>query len=119
MGHLGVDWKRLRRFLHRVHERFPLERVLLFGSRARGDELETSDYDLLLVSEAFRALTWRERLRQIMDLWDLEVDLQPLCYTPEEFVRKRQELCVVAEAVESGQALWPEAPETCPPPPDP
>ncbi len=108
MGHLGVDRTRLRRFLHRVHERFPLERVLLFGSRARGDELDVSDYDLLLVSDGFRGLTWQERLRQVMDLWDLEVDLQPLCYTPEELARKRGEMTVVAEAVREGWQVWPE-----------
>ncbi len=108
MGHLGVDRTRLRRFLHCVHERFPLERVLLFGSRARGDELDVSNYDLLLVSEGPRGLTWQERLRQVMDLWDLEVHFQPLCYTPEELARKRGEITVVAEALGEGREGWPE-----------
>lgn len=102
MGHLGVDRARLERFLHRVAERFPLERALLFGSRARGTELVESDYDLVLVSPAFEGMPWQERIRAVMDLWDLEVDLQPLCYAPEEFRQKAQEISTVAEAVREG-----------------
>jgi predicted nucleotidyltransferase len=49
MGHLGIDRACLARFLQEVAARFPLERVLLLGSRARGDEVEDSHYDLMLV----------------------------------------------------------------------
>jgi predicted nucleotidyltransferase len=105
MGHLGVDRAYLERFLQLVGIRFPLERVILFGSRARGDELVESDYDLILVSPAFRDLSWDERIRAVLDLWHLDVDLQPLCYTPEEFGRKAEEISMVAEAVREGVAL--------------
>ncbi|MDR7482463.1 MAG: nucleotidyltransferase domain-containing protein [Armatimonadota bacterium] len=85
--------------------RFPLERVILFGSRARGDELLDSDYDLILVSPAFEGIPWPDRLRAVLDLWDLDVDLQPLCYTPAEFARKSAEISTVAEAVREGVAV--------------
>ncbi|MDR7551297.1 MAG: nucleotidyltransferase domain-containing protein [Armatimonadota bacterium] len=105
MGHRGVDRARLSRFLQALDERFPLERAIVFGSRARGDELLDSDYDLILVSPAFKGLPWPDRLRAVMDLWDLDVDLQPLCYTPDEFARKSAEISVVAEAVREGVAV--------------
>ncbi len=106
MGHLGVDRPRLERFLERVAQRFPLERALLFGSRARGDELAESDYDLVLVSFAFQGMSWRDRVQAVLDLWDLDVDLQPLCYTPDELARKSQEICTAAEAVREGVEVY-------------
>ncbi len=105
MGHLGVDRARLDAFLKRVQARFPLERAILVGSRARGDELMDSDYDLILVSPAFEGLLWRDRIATVLDLWDLEVDLQPFCYTPEEYARKLAELSTISEAVREGLVL--------------
>jgi predicted nucleotidyltransferase len=105
MGHLGVDRDRLDGFLKRVQARFPLHRAILVGSRARGDELVESDYDLVLVSPAFAGLSWRERIAAVLELWDMEVDLQPLCYTPEEYARKVAEISSVAEATREGLVL--------------
>ncbi len=89
-----------------MHARLPLARVILFGSRARGDELDDSDYDLLFVSPAFAGVAWTARLRAILELWDLDVDLEPLCYTPEELARKAREISTVAEAVRDGVTVW-------------
>ena len=40
-------------------------RVLLFGSFARGDWLEESDIDLLVISDAFGGMSYLERLARI------------------------------------------------------
>jgi len=37
-----------------------------------------------------------------MRIWPGPHGIEPLCYTPEEFDRKRQQICVVAEAVKEG-----------------
>jgi predicted nucleotidyltransferase len=44
---------------------FPIEHVILFGSKARGDDDEYSDIDLLLVTS--RKLHWKEE-KTIVDL---------------------------------------------------
>ncbi len=105
MGHLGIDREGLERFLNRVKACFPLDRAIIFGSRARGDELVDSDYDLILVSEAFRSLGWTERATVVLEFWDLDVGLEVLCYTPEEFARKAAEIGTVSEALKEGRAL--------------
>ncbi|MBI4279284.1 MAG: nucleotidyltransferase domain-containing protein [Armatimonadetes bacterium] len=92
--------------MERVHARFPLGRAILFGSRARGDELVDSDYDLVLVSPAFDGMDWSDRIRAMQDLWDLDVGLESLCYTPREFARKAAEISTVAEAVREGRTVW-------------
>jgi hypothetical protein len=105
VGRLGVDEAGLARFLARVHERFPLQRALLFGSRGRGDELRESDYDVLLVSEGFSRLPFTERIAAVQELWDLREGLEPLCYSPPEFERKQREIGIVAEALREGREL--------------
>ena len=105
VGRLGVDEAGLAKFLRRVNERFPLERALVFGSRARGDELRESDYDLLLVSQGFRALDFAERIAAVQALWELPESVEPLCYTPEELGRKRGEIGTVSEALREGREL--------------
>lgn len=114
MGHLGVNWEKLERFLCRVQARFPLKHAILFGSRARGEELRSSDYDLLLVSPAFAGLPYPERIGAVLALWDLDVGLEPICLTPEEFQERAEKITVVAEARREGQELWPPKSSQCP-----
>lgn len=105
MGHLGVEWERLSLFLSKVNDRFPLAEAILFGSRARGDELYESDYDLILVSPAFRWVPWTQRVASVLELWDMDVPVEPMCYTPEEFAKKSGEHCSTAQAVQEGIKL--------------
>jgi len=105
MGHISIDRKGLKQFLMKVNAAFPLQKAILFGSRARGDELMDSDYDLLLVSDAFEPLDWRERITEVLRCWDLNTGLEVLCYTSKEFARKVMEIGIVAEAVREGKDL--------------
>jgi predicted nucleotidyltransferase len=95
----------LRTFLARLQDRFRPSLVVLFGSRARQDHLVDSDVDLLIVSEAFEGMGWRDRILRVIELWDGRVSLEPLCYTPEEFERRSREICIVREALREGIPL--------------
>ncbi|HSD57502.1 MAG TPA: nucleotidyltransferase domain-containing protein [Methanotrichaceae archaeon] len=92
----------LRKFKRLVEKRFRLEKMILFGSRARDDWLYTSDVDLILVSENFQSMNFLQRMREISLLWDCDLLLEPLCYTPEEFERKKGELGIVRNALKYG-----------------
>ena len=52
----------LKSFIKKAKKKFRLDKVLLFGSRARGDWLVTSDVDILLVSDDFEGIEMRERI---------------------------------------------------------
>ncbi len=52
--------------------RFPMvENVILFGSKARGDDDKDSDIDLLLLTS--RPIGWREREAVVDALFDIEM----------------------------------------------
>ena len=62
------------------------ERVILFGSRARGEPDELSDYDLIVIKRTDRPFI--ERLRDMVPyIVQLKRPADILVYTPEEFDR--------------------------------
>ncbi|MDA2925456.1 nucleotidyltransferase domain-containing protein [Acidobacteria bacterium AH-259-L09] len=102
---MGQDLASIRRFVEDLARSYRIEAAYLFGSRAKGDHLLCSDIDLLLVSNDFHGRSFSDRIVQILRRWKGEVDLQPFCYTVEEFERKRHQLGCVQEAVRHGIRL--------------
>ncbi len=75
------------------------ERVLLFGSRARGQHQPDSDYDLIIVSPRFRGVARRERgygLRNIFYEVAGRAPMDLVCLTPEEFEEAQRRITLVA-----------------------
>ncbi len=103
MGTRGIE--EINAFLKRVDKNFKPERVVLFGSRARGDYLKHSDYDIIVVSSSFEGIHFLDRLTMLFNLWDYDFDLDILAYTPKEFEAKKREIGVVNEAVKEGIEL--------------
>jgi predicted nucleotidyltransferase len=97
---LGIE-----RFLAQVDRDFPVRRLILFGSRARGTARRFSDVDLIIVSPRFSKLNSIERGARMYDYWDLDYPADFLCYTPAEFERLRTQPTLVRDAVEHGIEL--------------
>ncbi len=93
------------RYLKRIRQRYQPDLILVFGSRARGEALAESDLDLLIVSERFQGIPFLERASTVLTEIDLPFPVDILCYTPEEFARKRRELGTVSQALEEGLRL--------------
>ena len=85
---------------------FPVEKIILFGSRAREDAFIYSDYDFIVVSPAFAAYPFPDRASKILKYLPLAGKLDLLCYTPEEFTLKSKQIGIVQEAIKEGKH-WP------------
>ncbi len=86
----------------------PEARIILFGSRARGDHLKGSDYDIIVISGKFEGMRFSDRASLLLKTLYREriiLPLELLCYTPEEFERKRKMIGVVREALSYGIEL--------------
>jgi len=74
----------LEQIVGRITSDLPVQKIILFGSRAHGDARSDSDYDLAVVWDTpmpplFRALAVRKRLRGL----GIPVDL--VMFTPFEY----------------------------------
>lgn len=94
--------KYLKELLKKIKKKFFIKKVILFGSRAKGDYFLDSDVDVLIVSPDFEGIFFSDRIGEIIYEWEGPVDLEALCYTPEEFERKKKQKGVVKEAVKTG-----------------
>ena len=92
-------------FADALKRHFSAEKVILFGSRARGDWLKESDYDFVVVSRQFSDVPFIRRPVPLYEHWHAWPGVELLCYTPEEFERKRRQISIVREAVREGIEL--------------
>jgi len=91
-----------------IKKHYPGAKVVFFGSRVRGDYLKESDYDIIVVSKRFEGKHFTKRASEVLKiLWKENIigDFEILCYTPEEFERKRKSISIVREALSYGKVF--------------
>ena len=100
MGERGNESLEIfKQSLPHIREKFKPERVYLFGSQAQGEALESSDLDVVIVSRCFKNMKFLDRMTEVLELIDPPVGIDILCYTPEEFARKKEEIGIVQESL--------------------
>ncbi|MBF0273668.1 MAG: nucleotidyltransferase domain-containing protein [Nitrospinae bacterium] len=63
-----------------------INKIILFGSCARGDYKEGSDIDVIVISESFKKFTFWERLDIVAEvIGDLFEPIEPVLMTQEEW----------------------------------
>ncbi len=92
----------LKLFKKELSRHVPIQKMMLFGSFAKGTPHQWSDVDLLLVSPAFRKKKFHQRLRGLNDYWTLSKPVDFLCYSPEEFDKLRKSISLVKTIVKEG-----------------
>ena len=70
-------------------KRYDPERIILFGSRARGEADEYSDYDIIVIKRTDKPFL--ERLQDMVPyLVEFDRPADVLVYTPDEYERMRE-----------------------------
>jgi hypothetical protein len=86
--------------------RVDVEEAILFGSRARAEELKSSDVDLIVISPRFEGTRFTDRIGPLLAEWPRGLPtLEVLAYTPEEFERARHGTRIERKADEEGVRL--------------
>ena len=81
--------KEIQRMVDRIVARFHPERIILFGSRARGEGRPDSDVDLLVVM-AVDGAKRRQQLEIRAALHDIRVPKDIIVTTPEDFEWRKE-----------------------------
>jgi predicted nucleotidyltransferase len=83
----GVKLERVAHIIASLAEYDP-QRVILFGSWARGDEDEYSDLDLVIIKETQERFL--DRLERVYELVKPTFAMDVLVYTPQEFAKMQE-----------------------------
>ncbi|MEK6961447.1 MAG: nucleotidyltransferase domain-containing protein [Nanoarchaeota archaeon] len=92
--------KRVMRELISVKKKYNPERMIVFGSTARGDTHEGSDVDVILIKDTKKRFT--DRIGEVMEMWKGEQPIEPLVYTQEEFKEKEKTSDFIRTAIKEG-----------------
>ncbi|GBC75255.1 hypothetical protein HRbin06_00571 [archaeon HR06] len=75
--------ERIEKYKEKVVEKIKPEKIILFGSFARGDINEASDIDIIVIAD------WKEgfldRIKVLLDLNEFKIPIQAIGYTQGEF----------------------------------
>ncbi|MBS3099137.1 nucleotidyltransferase domain-containing protein [Candidatus Pacearchaeota archaeon] len=94
---------KIKDFIKKVKKKYKVEKAILFGSRARGDNFNDSDYDVIIVSPDFINIFFTQRIAKMYNFWKhYPLEIEPICYTPEEFEKMKKRIGLVKKAVEEG-----------------
>lgn len=81
------------------------ERIILYGSFAKGTQREDSDIDVLLISKDFENLNLRERLEVLgIAAARIREPIEARGYTPQE-IEEAQEASLLREILEVGVSV--------------
>lgn len=81
------------------------ERIILYGSFAKGTQREDSDIDVLLISKDFENLNLRERLEVLgIAAARIRKPIEARGYTPQE-IEKAQDASLLREILEVGVSV--------------
>lgn len=97
--------RELKSLVYSLRKELPDVRIILFGSRARGEASKWSDYDFLLISKGFEGMNPFARLDIPFRYQPLELPMDFICLTPQEYEERIEAATVVTEAAREGVEL--------------
>lgn len=98
----NVIINKLKEFKNNLSKEIPIHKMILFGSRVTGKTHKYSDVDLVIVSKKFKRKKSYARALGFFKYWNLDLPVDFLCYTPEEFKKLCKMVTIVRQAVREG-----------------
>lgn len=80
---------------------FP-EKIIIFGSRVKGEANSDSDIDVIVVSEFFNGIKFIKRMSMVLKKVSFPKHIDFICYSPHELERVRKSSAIIQDALNSG-----------------
>ena len=93
--------------LSRLKEEFNPEKIIIFGSRVKGSPKKDSDIDIIVISSRFANISFLKRMPLILKKVPFPKHIDYICYTPEEFIRIKNESSLIMDALENSIEITP------------
>jgi len=78
--------KEVKKITGQINEKYKPDKIILFGSSAKGNVTENSDIDMLIIKDTNKRRI--ERIREVLSIVDYDIPFEPVVFTNEE-LRKR------------------------------
>lgn len=93
-------------YVDELKKKIKLEKVILYGSRARGDALKNSDIDLIIISDDFERFSFLERLEFLELQWKYSIPIEAIGYTAKEYEEMSGKIGIISEVVKYGKEIY-------------
>lgn len=96
----------IRKFKEKIKEKFFVEKIIIFGSAARGEMKIDSDVDIIVVSKKYGRKYFFKIVPRLYTEWhekqkiDYPVDI--ILFNTKEFNKLKKEVSIVSEALREG-----------------
>jgi predicted nucleotidyltransferase len=94
--------REIMEFKKKIEKKFYVEKIIIFGSAARGEMGRHSDVDLIVVSKKFGMRNFFEVVPKLYGEWYLRYPVDFIIYNKKEFNKLKKEVSIVSEALKEG-----------------
>ena len=97
--------KNLNNIVETIKNNYNPEKIILFGSLARGEINQSSDIDLLIIKNTSKPRL--DRIDEITQMCSYDVAFDPVIFTPEELaLRKSEGDFFIQDILKQGKVLY-------------
>ncbi|MEM3373712.1 MAG: nucleotidyltransferase domain-containing protein [Candidatus Woesearchaeota archaeon] len=91
---------KIKNIVYQIKKKYNPEKIILFGSYAKGTENEKSDIDLLIIKETDKK--FNKRTEEVLNKIEYDIPIDVFVYTPEEFKKSNK---LIEKALNEGIEL--------------
>src|SRR3990172_5924875 len=102
MGDLWIE-KFKRGVVPKLIQEFEPEKILLFGSRIKGEANENSDIDVIIVSQVFAGIPFVKRTPIVLKTVRFDKHIDFICYSPIDFQKIKSTSSIIMDALRYGE----------------
>lgn len=97
--------KEIKSLIRQIRTKYRPEKMILYGSAAKGKANEDSDIDMLIIKKTKRRFV--DRISDVLKLCDYNIPFEPIVYTPEE-IKERIKLgdFFIIDILKKGKVLY-------------
>lgn len=100
---LTIDTE-VKKLSRQIQQRYAPEKIILFGSCARGDYDDYSDIDMIIIKQTDKRFL--DRIKDVLMICDYRIAFEPLVYTPAEVKEMSSWNTFIQGALKEGKVLY-------------
>lgn len=87
-------------YVNKIKHQIPIDKVILFGSYAKGGYTMDSDIDIAIFSDYFKDMAGVDAFKFLfLQTLEYDIDMQPLAFTVEEY---QKPMGIVEDIIDTG-----------------